>query len=116
MPLSNFTLNEKMFLQNFLVGHNFTNLGGLSIIEHTVNAPGNCAGRGGGTDPQKVWVGSPGAKQIKLYLYHFIKKGGLFYIYRPRSEGDSVIGSVRPSVRLSVRPSVRMCVYPSSPA
>ncbi len=27
--------------------------------------------------------------------------------YRPRSEGDNVLGSVRPSVRLSVRPSVR---------
>ncbi len=26
--------------------------------------------------------------------------------YRPRSEGDNVLGSVRPSVRLSVSPSV----------
>ncbi len=30
--------------------------------------------------------------------------------YRPRSEGDNVIGSVRPSVRRSVRP----CVCPSN--
>ncbi len=34
------------------------------------------------------------------------------YFYRPRSEGDNVIGSVC----RSVCPSVRMCVYPSSPA
>ncbi len=33
--------------------------------------------------------------------------------YRPRSEGDNVLGSVRPSVRLSVRPSVRLSVRPS---
>ncbi len=32
---------------------------------------------GGGTDPRKVRVGSPGAKQMKLYLYNFTKKGGL---------------------------------------
>ncbi len=31
-------------------------------------------------------------------------------VYRPRSEGDNVLGSVRPSVRLSVRPSVRLSV------
>ncbi len=37
-------------------------------------------------------------------------------IYRPRSEGDNVLGSVRPSVRLSVRPSVRpsVCAVKSS--
>ncbi len=37
-------------------------------------------GGGGGHDPPKVRVGSPGTKQMKLYLYNFIKKGGLFYM------------------------------------
>ncbi len=32
------------------------------------------------------------------------------FYYRPRSEGDNVLGSVRPSVRLSVRLSVRPSV------
>ena len=32
----------------------------------------------GGTDPRKVRVGSAGAKQMKLYLYNFCKKEGLF--------------------------------------
>ena len=36
-------------------------------------------GGGGGTDPRKVRVGSPGAKQMKLYLFP-LKMGGLFYI------------------------------------
>ncbi len=36
---------------------------------------------GGGTDPRKVRVGSPGAKQMKLYLYNLTKNGGLFYIF-----------------------------------
>ncbi len=30
---------------------------------------------------RKVWVGSRGAKQMKLYLYNFTKNGGLFYIF-----------------------------------
>ncbi len=37
---------------------------------------------GGGTDPRKVREGSPGAKQMKLYLYNFTKKG-VYSIFFP---------------------------------
>ncbi len=47
-------------------------------------------------------------RAIPQILYHVIRY--LFYIYRPRCEGDNVLGSVRLSVRPSVRPSV--WVYP----
>ena len=36
----------------------------------------------------------------------------LILFYRPRSEGDNVLGSVRPSVH----PSVRVSEFPTSPA
>ncbi len=40
---------------------------------------------GGGTHPQKVWVGSAGAGKMKLYLYKYVKKGGLFYIFSAKN-------------------------------
>ncbi len=42
---------------------------------------------GGGTDPRKVCVGDLRAEKLKLYLYKFAKKWGLFYILSAKEWG-----------------------------
>ena len=40
--------------------------------------------RGGGTDPRKGRVGSPGCRKHEIYLYHFVKKGGQFSTFKAK--------------------------------
>ena len=39
---------------------------------------------GGGTHPLKGRVGSPGCRKRKIYLYHFVKKGGQFSTFKAK--------------------------------
>ncbi len=53
---------------------------------------------------QKTNYDGPTSSKVSIRAFGFSH-------YRPQSEGDNVLGSVRPSVRLSVRPSKVKVTY-----
>ena len=62
----------------------------VSLRCNVINPTGKVSDARGGTHPQKVRVGDVRGENLKLYLYKFAKKWGLFYILLAKKMGAIV--------------------------